>query len=59
MHQIGIALVEILVLDLTILATALLFFRHDRAAGFLFLPYFAWTVFASLLARAFWRLNGG
>ena len=59
MHQIGIALVEILVLDLAILATALLFFRHDRAAGLLFLPYLAWTVFASLLTRAIWRLNGG
>jgi translocator protein len=59
LHQIGIALAEILVLDLAILATALLFFRHDRMAGLLFLPYLAWTVFASLLTHAFWRLNSG
>jgi translocator protein len=59
LHKIGIALVEILVLDLAILATALLFWHHDRAAGLLFLPYLAWTVYASLLAHAFWRLNVG
>jgi translocator protein len=59
LHQIGMALVEILVLDLAILVTALLFFRHDRVAGLLFLAYLAWMAFASLLTHSFWRLNGG
>jgi translocator protein len=58
-HRIGAALVEILALDLAILATALLFVRRDRLAGLLLLPTLAWTGFASLLTHAFWRLNGG
>jgi len=59
LHHVVAALVEILVLDLAILATMVLFFRHDRLAGLLFLPYLAWSLFASLLAQAIWRLNGG
>ena len=59
LHRIGAALVETLALDLAILATALLFFRRDRLAGLLLLPYLAWTGFATLLTHAFWRLNGG
>jgi benzodiazapine receptor len=59
LHRIGAALVDILALDLAILATALLFFRRDRLAGLLLLPYLAWSGFASLLTHAFWRLNGG
>ena len=43
-HQIGLALVEICVLLVLILATTILFWRRDRLAGLLFLPYLAWTV---------------
>ncbi len=57
LHQIGLALVEIAVLDVAILVTSLQFFRHDRLAGFLMLPYLAWTGFASVLNHAFWTLN--
>ena len=49
LHSISGALVEIIALDLAILTTTILFFRRDRIAGFLFLPYLGWT--------AFWRLN--
>ena len=49
LHQIGAALVEIVVLDLAILATAILFFRRDRLAGLLLLPYLAWTLFVTVL----------
>jgi benzodiazapine receptor len=56
-HQIGAALVEILVLDLAILITMILFFSKDRIAGLLFLPYLGWTIFASSLNHAFWLLN--
>ena len=57
LHSIGGALVEIAALDLAILATAILFFRRDRIAGLLMLPYLGWTVFATVLTHAFWRLN--
>jgi benzodiazapine receptor len=57
LHRIGAALVEIIALDLAILVTLILFVRRDRLAGFLLLPYLAWTLFASVLTYAFWRLN--
>lgn len=57
LHSIGGALVEIVALDLAILVTTILFFRRDRIAGLLFLPYLGWTLFATVLTHAFWRLN--
>ena len=57
LHDIGGALAEILVLDLAILATVFLFFRHDWVAGLLMLPYLAWVLFATFLTYAFWGLN--
>jgi tryptophan-rich sensory protein len=57
MHSIGAALIEIVVLLLAILATALAFWRRDRAAGMLFVPYAAWVAFAAVLNAAIWRLN--
>jgi tryptophan-rich sensory protein len=58
LHRIGAALVEILLLDLAILYTLLLFWRRDAIAGALLLPYLAWTGFATLLTWRFWQLNG-
>lgn len=57
LHRIGAALVEILVLDAAILACAILFFRRDRVAGLLMLPYLGWTLFATVLTNAFRQLN--
>jgi tryptophan-rich sensory protein len=45
------------VLDLVILATMVLFFRRDRLAGLLFLPYLAWSLYASLLTHDLALLN--
>lgn len=56
-HRIGLALAEICVLTALILATTILFWRRDRLAGWLFLPYLAWTSFATALNYAFWSLN--
>lgn len=56
-HQIGLALIELCVLAALILATMILFWRRDRLAGWLFLPYLAWTSFATALNYAFWSLN--
>ena len=58
-HRIGAALIEMGVLWLLILATLVLFWRRDRIAGLLFVPYLAWVGFAFALNLAIWRLNGG
>ena len=57
LHRISAALVEILALDLAVAATIILFFRRDRWAGVMLLPYLGWIIFASILTDAFRRLN--
>ena len=57
LHQIGPALIEIGILELAILATTILFWRADRIAGLLMLPYLAWVGFAAALNYAFLTLN--
>lgn len=57
LQEIGWALLEIALLALAILATTVAFWRIDRGAGILMLPYLAWVAFAGLLNLGFWRLN--
>ena len=57
MRSVGAALIEICVLLLAILATMAAFWRHDRVAGLLFVPYAGWVAFAVVLNAALWRLN--
>lgn len=56
-QAIGAALAEIALLLAAIVATATLFWRIDRPAGALFVPYIAWVSFATALNAALWRLN--
>lgn len=56
-HQIGFALIEIGLLLLTIIVNAFLFFRIDKTAGWLFLPYILWVSFASYLTYSISLLN--
>jgi len=56
-HQPGWAFVEIILLWLAILATTVAFFRSDKTAGWLMIPYLAWVTFASVLNFTIWRLN--
>jgi tryptophan-rich sensory protein len=58
LHLILVALVDIALLWVLILATTILFWRKDRIAGLLFLPYLAWVGFATALNFAIWQLNG-
>jgi benzodiazapine receptor len=58
LHQVGAALVEMGALWLLIAATLVLFWRRDRVAGLLFVPYLAWVSFAFALNLAIWQLNG-
>lgn len=56
-HAIGIALAEIVVLLATIGINVVLFWRIDRMAGWLLVPYVVWVAFASVLNGALWYLN--
>ncbi|MGC4252355.1 MAG: TspO/MBR family protein [Sphingobium sp.] len=56
-HQVGDALILILVLTLLVALTTALFWRIRRAAGLLLLPYLLWLAFASWLNYEVGRLN--
>jgi benzodiazapine receptor len=57
LHRPGAALIEVLLLWISILATVWAFWPLSRAAGWLMVPYLAWVAFASTLNYAIWRLN--
>jgi tryptophan-rich sensory protein len=57
LRQIGLALVEVVVLLIVIGANAALFWRIDRIAGALFVPYVLWVAYATVLNAALWMLN--
>ena len=57
LQQPGWALAEILALLLAILATLRAFWRVDRPAGALLLPYAAWVSFATALNCTIWIMN--
>ena len=56
-HNPGLGLIVVIAMWISILATMVLFWRLDRIAGALFVPYLAWVSFATLLNAAIWRLN--
>jgi len=58
-RMIGVALAEIALLLAAIVVNAALFWRVERAAALLLLPYAAWVAFATVLNAALWRLNQG
>jgi len=56
-HQIGLALIEIILLWCIILATILNFSKHSKMAAYLLVPYLLWVSFATVLTAAFYQLN--
>jgi len=56
-QRIGLALVDILALLAAIAVCTVLFWRIDRLAGALLVPYLLWVSYASALNFALWRLN--
>lgn len=56
-QRIDLALAEMLVLLLTVMSTTILFWRIDRLAGLLLVPYLVWLGFATVLTAWIWRLN--
>ncbi len=57
LQRIDLALAEIVILLFAILANMVVFWRIDRVAGALFVPYLLWVAYATLLTAALWRLN--
>lgn len=57
LRQIGWGVAEMIALFAAILWTALRFWRRDRVAGWLFIPYAAWVGFALILNASLWVMN--
>ncbi len=56
-HQIGLALIEICIFLIVIIINAILFYRIEKIAGWLFVPYIMWVSFASYLTYSIFILN--
>lgn len=55
--QYGLALLDIVAMWCAIGVTVLLFWRANRPAALLLLPYWAWVTFATALNFAIWQMN--
>jgi len=53
----GLAYIEIIILLILIIITTIKFYRIDRIAGYLLVPYILWVSFASVLNLSIWLLN--
>ena len=51
------AFVWIVLLDILVIIMAVRFYKHDKTAGLLQLPYCAWVIFASYLNLSIYLLN--
>ncbi|WP_298610991.1 TspO/MBR family protein [uncultured Thiothrix sp.] len=56
-HQGGLAFAVIILLWFLILATLISFWRINKLAGALLVPYLAWVSFAAVLNFTVWQLN--
>ena len=56
-QRIDLAMVDIVLLLLSIVVTAVLFWRIDRPAGLLFVPYIVWVGYAATLTLSLLILN--
>ncbi|QMU61008.1 MAG: tryptophan-rich sensory protein [Gammaproteobacteria bacterium] len=56
-HRPDLALLEIIILWLAILSTVIIFFKTDKKAGVLMLPYLTWVSFAIYLNYSFVQMN--
>lgn len=56
-HLLGAALFEIVALLIAILVNGLIFYKIDKIAGLIFIPYFLWVSFATLLTYNIYILN--
>jgi len=57
LQRIDLALFEIVILLCAIITNTILFWRIERLAGLLFVPYVAWVTYATILNASLWLLN--
>jgi len=57
MQNPGLAFAEIILLLAAIIYTTFLFFRVDKIAGWLMVPYILWVAFATVLNGTIWVMN--
>lgn len=57
LQRVDLALVNIVLMWLAIVATIVLFHRISKVATILLVPYLAWVTFATALNFAIWRMN--
>lgn len=53
----GLAFIELIILFIFIVFTTIEFFKKDKIAGFLMLPYVIWVSFAAVLNFYIWKFN--
>ncbi|HQW55150.1 MAG TPA: tryptophan-rich sensory protein [Saprospiraceae bacterium] len=56
-HQIGLALIDIIVLWILIITMLILFYRIKPLAAYINIPYLLWVTFASILNASYFVLN--
>ena len=56
-NLLGLAFIELLLLLIFILLTTFEFYKHDKIAAYLMIPYIIWVSFAGVLNYAIWMLN--
>lgn len=56
-QQIGFALIEIIILLIAIIINSVLFYRINKVAGLLYIPYIMWVSFATVLTYSIYMLN--
>lgn len=56
-HQLGIALIEIIMIWISILLMIRSYYPIDKIAAYLQIPYLAWVSFATILNAAYFFLN--
>lgn len=53
----GLAFIELIILLIIIIITTIKFFKFDKIAGWLMVPYIVWVSFAGVLNLFIWMLN--
>ena len=56
-HLLGIAFVEILLMGYFIVSTIISFYKINKVAAYLLIPYLCWVCFATVLNGTIWFLN--
>jgi translocator protein len=57
LQRVDLALLEIVILLIAIITNTIVFWRIERLAGLLFVPYAVWVTYATILNASLWLLN--